>query len=407
MYVVWVESFRIALREMHRHRTRSMLTVLGVIIGVAAIIAVISISQGAKLTIQDQIATLGTNMIYVVPGSSIERGVRVGAGSSLSLTMQDAEAIERECSAVAYASAITGVRCQATSELGNWSLQISGTTANYLDVRDWPLATGQRFEPRDVVTAAKVGLIGKTAAEQLFGQTDPVGQRVRVKGTPIEIVGLLAEKGQTPLGVDQDDTIIVPITVCFRYLDGGDRPNAFFVSATHETQIPLAIKQIEALLRQRHHIGPTELDDFSVRSIQEAAETAESTANVMAALLVSVAGISLLVGGIGIMNIMLVTVMERTREIGIRMAVGASRRMIMRQFMIEAGTLAGVGGLLGVALGLVGSALIAQLVGWPAIILPELLVAPLTFAVVIGIAFGLLPARRASRLSPVESLRHE
>jgi putative ABC transport system permease protein len=406
--VVWFESIRIAFREMRRRRTRSILTMLGVIFGVAAIIAVVSISQGAKRTIQGQIANLGTNMIIIIPGSTTQGGVRGGSGSAATLTMEDAAAIERECSAVKYSAAVTRIVTQAVSELANWSVPVTGATAEYLDIRSWPLESGRNIEPRDVDTAAKVCIIGRTTAEQLFGQGDPVGQRLRVKGTPITVVGLLTQKGQNPLGEDQDDTIIVPITTGFRYLQGGDnKPNAIVVSAGNEKEIPLAINQMQTLLRQRHQIREGELDDFTVKSLEEAAKTAEDTSNVMTTLLVSIAAISLLVGGIGIMNIMLVTVMERTREIGIRMALGASRRMIMQQFIIEAATLAGVGGALGVVVGFLGSTVLSRFTHWPAIYSPLLLIAPVVFAVTIGMVFGLLPARRASRLKPVESLRHE
>ncbi len=406
-FVVWLESFRIAFREMRRHRTRTVLTMLGVIFGVGAIITVVSISQGAKKTIQGQISNLGTNMIIILPGSTTQAGVRGGTGSASTLTMEDNEAIARECSAVAYSAAVMRVVAQAVSQYANWSVQITGTTVDYLRVRSWPLKTGRELEVRDVDAAAKVCLIGQTTAQQLFGMADPIGERIRIMGTPLTVIGLLSSKGQSPLGEDQDDTIIVPISTAFRHLTGGDRPNAIVASAVTESQIPVALEQIANLLRQRHHLRPEELDDFAVKSLEEAARTAEQTSNTMTALLVSVAAVSLLVGGIGIMNIMLVTVMERTREIGVRMAIGASRRMIMRQFMIESVTLAGVGGLLGVGAGLIGSKIITRFTGWEGIFSPLLLVAPVLFALFVGMLFGLLPARRASSLNPVESLRHE
>ncbi len=404
---LWIESLRIAFREMLRHRTRSILTMFGVIIGVAAIIAVVSISEGAKRRIQGQIANLGTNMIILLPGTASEGGARAGAGSAPTLTLDDARAIERDCSAVAYCAPVARIVCQAVSELTNWTVPVTGSTASYLSIRGWPVVSGRGLEPADDDTSAKVCLIGATTAEQLFGEVDPVGLRIRVKGTMVEIVGYLERKGQSPMGDDQDDTIVMPISTVFRQLAGGDRPHALVASAVHESQVQLAMNQIRELLRQRHHLNETEPDDFSLKSIEEYARMAESTSNVMRTLLVSIAAISLLVGGIGIMNIMLVTVMERTREIGIRMAVGATRRMIMRQFVIESATLAGVGGFLGVLVGLVGSESISQLTGWPAILSVSLLVGPLAFAVGIGLLFGLLPARRASRLSPVESLRHD
>ena len=406
-FVVWLESFRIAFREMRRHRSRTILTMLGVIFGVGAIITVVSISQGAKRTIQGQIANLGTNMIIILPGSTTQGGVRAGAGSASTLTLEDNEAIARECSALACSAAVLRFAGQAVSQYGNWGVQITGTTEYYLEVRSWALDAGRPVEARDVETAAKVCLIGHTTAEQLFGTMDPIGEHIRVEGTPLTIVGLLARKGQSPLGEDQDDTIVVPIKTAFQHLRGGDRPNGIVASAASEAQIPAAIAQITALLRQRHQLRSDDLEDFTVKSLEEAARTAEQTSNVMTALLVSVAAVSLLVGGIGIMNIMLVTVMERTREIGVRMALGASRQMIMGQFMIESMTLAGVGGLVGIAVGLCGSKIITYFTRWEGIFTATLFAAPVLFALVVGMVFGLLPARRAARLNPVESLRHE
>ncbi len=406
-WAIWLESIRIAMREMRRHPTRSSLTMLGVIFGVAALIAVVSISQGASQQIQGQIANLGSNMILILPESSSQGGLRSGAGTSNNLTAQDGEAIERECSAVTAAATATRIITTVVSEMANWSTEVVAVTPTYLDVRSWPVENGRAIERKDVDSGAKVCVLGQTAAEKLFGRMDPVGEQIRIKGTPFTIIGLLSIKGQSPTSVDLDDTIIVPLTTGIRYLCGPDRPKAIVVTAAGEKAIAPAMGQITSLLRQRHQIHEGDIDDFTVKSLEEAARTAEDTTNVMTTLLVSVAAISLLVGGIGIMNIMLVTVMERTREIGIRMALGASRQMILSQFMIEAVTLAGVGGILGVAVGFAGSHILSYISGWPAIFSPALLILPLVFAITIGVVFGLLPARRASRLSPVESLRHE
>jgi putative ABC transport system permease protein len=406
-WALFIESFYIAFREMSRHRTRSFLTMFGVIIGVGAIISVVSISQGAKKKIQGQIANLGSNMIIGVPGSTSASGVKAGTGSAVTLTTEDTQAIERECSAVSHCAPVARIICQAVSELGNWPAPVTGANCRYTTIRSWGMESGRELEPADDDTAAKVCLIGKTTSEQLFGDSDPVGQRIRLKGTLIEVVGLLQTKGQNPLGEDQDDTVVVPLNTFFRHLAGGDRPQAFVASAVDENQIDLAITQIKGLLRQRHRLGESEPDDFIIKSVEEYAEMAENTSNVMTALLVSIAAISLLVGGIGIMNIMLVTVMERTREIGIRMAVGATQRMILSQFIIESATLAGVGGVLGVLTGFAGSIAISNLTGWPAIFSVMLIGGPFGFAVAIGLLFGLLPARRASSLKPVESLRHD
>ncbi len=397
---------RIAMRQMRRHPTRSSLTMLGVIFGVGAIIAVVSISQGAKTQIQQQIASIGSNMILVVPESSSKGAVRNGAGTGNSLSVKDGDAIERECSAVAHACTCSRIITQIVSEYANWTTEVIGAAPQYLDVRAWPVASGRSIDRKDLDTAAKVCMLGTTSAEKLFGHSDPVGDRIRIKGTPFMVVGLLAAKGQSPNGTDQDDTIIVPISTAIRYLHGPDTPKAIVVSARSKETIDLAMSQMTDLLRQRHHIHGS-VNDFTVKSLEQAAKMAEDTSNVMTRLLVAIAAISLLVGGIGIMNIMLVTVMERTREIGIRLALGASRQMIMSQFMIEAVTMAGFGGIMGVVVGIAGSRILSQMSGWPAIYSPSLLVLPLVFAMSVGVIFGLLPARRAARMRPVESLRHE
>jgi len=299
------------------------------------------------------------------------------------------------------------MNCQVVSQLANWSVLVTGGDEDYMRVRSWELQYGRGIEKRDVATAAKICVIGKTAATNLFGQEDPVGQRIRVEGTPMRVVGLLREKGQNPLGQDQDDVVIMPVKTMLTYLLSRDTPQAIVASAVDESQIDVAVDQITHLLRDRHRVRANAPDDFTVKSIEEASRTHEEISGVMRWLLVGIAGVSLLVGGIGIMNIMLVTVMERTREIGIRMALGATRRQIMRQFMIESATMSGVGGLLGIVTGLVLSVLFSQLTHWPMEFTGQLLLLPMLFAIAIGMVFGLLPARRASRLNPVESLRHE
>ena len=406
-FALWIESFRIAFREMRRHRTRTILTMLGVIFGVAAIIAVVSISQGAKRSIQGQIANLGSNMIIILPGSTSQAGVRGGGGSSQTLTREDSDAIGRECSSVEYSAPVLRVVSQIISSYANWSAPIIGSTETYLPIRAWPLEAGRGLERRDIDSAAKVCLIGRTTTDQLFGSSDPIGQRIRVKGAVLTIIGVLTPKGPSPFGEDQDDTLVVPITTAISHFSGTDRPHAILVSAKSDEDIPIALEQIRTLLRQRHRLREAQDSDFDAKTQQDAAQAAETTSNIMTILLVCVAAISLLVGGIGIMNIMLVTVMERTREIGIRMALGASRAMIMRQFLIESVTLAGVGGLIGIGLGLAGSRFITRFTGWKGITSPALLVAPVIFAVTVGMIFGVLPARRAARLNPIESLRHE
>ena len=404
---LWTESFRIAFREMLRHRTRSILTMFGVIIGVGAIIAVVSISEGAKQRIQGQIANLGTNMIIVLPGTASDSGARGAAGSAPTLTLEDARAIERDCSAVAYCAPVARIVCQAVSELANWTVPVFGSTASYLSIRGWPVVSGRSLEPADDDTAAKVCVIGATTAEQLFGDLDPIGLRIRVKGTMIEIVGLLERKGQSPMGEDQDDTLVIPISTVFRQLAGGDRPHALVASAVHESQVELAMNQMRELLRQRHRLNENEPDDFAIKSIEEYARMAEATSNVMRTLLVSIAAISLLVGGIGIMNIMLVSVTERTREIGLRKALGARYADIMYQFLIESVVMTVSGGAAGVALGIGASMLITVLAGWAVKVSAASIALATLFSIVVGLVFGVWPARRAASLNPIEALRYE
>ncbi len=399
-WAIWLECIRIAMREMRRHPTRSSLTMLGIIFGVAALIAVVSISQGANQQIQGQIANLGSNMILVLPESSSQGGLRSGAGTSNTLTVADGEAIERECAAVSQTATATRIITQIVSELANWSTEVVGVTHEYLEVRAWQIQNGRGIEHKDVDTGAKVCVLGQVSAEKLFGRLDPMGEQIRIKGTPFTVIGLLTTKGQSPTGVDLDDTVLVPLSTSVRYLCGPDRPKAIVVAAAGEKMIDLAMEQIRVLLRQRHQIREGDIDDFTVKSLEEASRTAEDTSKVMTTLLVSVAAISLLVGGIGIMNIMLVTVMERTREIGIRMALGASRQMILSQFMIEAVTLAGVGGLLGILVGIAGSQVLGYATGWPALFSPALLITPLVFAMGVGVLFGLLPAPAPAASAP-------
>ena len=405
--VLWWESIRLAFRELARHSGRSLLTSLGVVIGVAAVIATVSLVQGANAQIQGQISRLGTNMIIVRAGATSKGGVRAGAGSASTLTVDDSKALATDCPAVHRTAAIQRDVAQAVSPIANWQVGITGSTEDYLTIRDWNVLVGRGLTAADVRTTNKVCLLGLTTARELFGRRQPVGETIRIKGVPLRVIGLLEAKGQNPLGQDEDDTVLVPLTTLQRRLVGREHVVAVVASARSEQHVDAAVFEMRELLRRRHHLGPLEADDFAVDSLKQASETARQTGRAMTILAFIAAGISLLVGGIGIMNIMLVAVSERTREIGIRLAIGATRKAITLQFLIETMTLTGAGGLLGIILGIAFGHLLAGLTGWPTRISHELIVLSFAFSVSVGIVFGLLPARRAARLNPVESLRHD
>jgi putative ABC transport system permease protein len=390
-----------------RNRMRSALTVLGIVIGVAAVIATLSIGQGARAAVQNQIRAMGANVLTVIPGTQTAGGARGGMGSITSLTPDDAIAIKKECPAVQAAA--PGVRTVAQIVYGNlnWNTQVQGTTADFSEIRQWPVADGVFITDSDVRGAAKVVVLGKNVATELFGDADPVGQTVRIKDIPFRVVGVMAFKGGTGWGGDQDDTVLIPITAAQRKLMGITHANWIVCSAVSERQVDAAVQQITELLRVRHRIREANGDDFFIRTQLEAATTAAETSKVMTLLLASVAAVSLLVGGIGIMNIMLVSVTERTREIGIRRALGARRRDILAQFLLEAAFLALAGGALGVALGIGSSSLITQLARWPTMIQPSAVLMAFGFASGVGLFFGFYPARRASQLDPIEALRYE
>ncbi|MBM4085537.1 MAG: FtsX-like permease family protein, partial [Planctomycetes bacterium] len=345
-------TLKVALRAIGRNKMRSGLTMLGIIIGVGAVIAMVAIGQGASATVRAQIASLGTNMLMVMPGSSGSGGVRWGSGSVTTLTSEDSQAIGRECPAVAHVSA--GVRTVAQVVFGNqnWSTSIFGGSEQYLDVKDWPMESGSYFTASDVRAANKVCVIGKTVEENLFQGMDAAGQIIRVKRIPFRVLGVLTRKGQTSWGQDQDDVVIMPHTTAQKKILGITHVNMIMVSATAVDMINEASRQITALLRQRHRLQFKEDNDFTIRTQNEIASAAETTSKVMSTLLASIASVSLIVGGIGIMNIMLVSVTERTREIGIRMAVGARGRDILFQFLVESVVLSAIGGAIGVGLGL-------------------------------------------------------
>jgi putative ABC transport system permease protein len=400
---------RIALIAIRRNAVRSALTMLGVIIGVASVIAMIALGSGARASIDQQIQAQGTNVIYVSAGS-FGRGpgtVRGGGGSITTLTVEDAQAIVREVPSVARLSPMVRNRAQVVAGNQNWNTSVEGGNEDYLAVRNWPVASGENFTARDVLVADKVALLGQTVARTLFPDQDPVGQIIRVKSLPFRVVGVLAPKGQGQWGQDQDDLIIAPYTTVQKKLAGITYIQQIALSATSSDAVEQAATEITHLLRQRHKVqDPTE-DDFTVRTVEEMAATRVEMAQTMTMLLMSVASVSLLVGGIGIMNIMLVSVTERTREIGLRMAVGARTRDILRQFLAEAVSLSVVGGAVGVLLGLTVSRLLTSGLGWPTLITPSSIVVAFAFAGAVGVFFGFYPARKAAELDPIEALRYE
>jgi putative ABC transport system permease protein len=403
---------RIALRALAVNKLRSALTMLGIVIGVGAVIVMIAVGSGAQRRVEEQIRALGSNLLLVMPGSTTAGGVRLGFGSGSTLTEDDVVAINREIPEALAAPALRGA-AQVIWGNANWSTQVFGVTPEYLDVRQWPLAAGRAFEPAEMAAAAKVCLIGATVARQLFGDGDPLDQSIRIKRVPFTVIGVLDVKGQSLMGTDQDDLVLVPIkTARSRVLGTASAARnrtvgTIWVKAADGVDTKVVEEQVRSLLRQRHRIQPGADDDFSLRNLAEVMAAQEASSRALALLLAAVASVSLLVGGIGIMNIMLVSVTERTREIGLRMAVGARTRDILGQFLVEAVTLSLIGGLAGVALGVGGALAIAELAGWRILISPQAIALAVAFAFVIGVFFGFYPARKAARLNPVEALRFE
>ena len=405
-------SVRIALRALRVNRLRSALTMLGIIIGVAAVIAMVAVGSGATARIAEQIQSIGSNVIIILSGSVTSGGIRLGFGSVQTLSEEDAKAIALECPAVAAASPSVRGTAQVVFGNNNWSTVIQGTAPEFLEIRDYRVVSGRPFTWQDVDGATKVALVGRTVVENLFGGTDPVGQIVRIKKVPFTVLGVLSPKGQSPGGQDQDDIILLPISTAKKKVLGVSQANARAVGAIMvQARGPMMMKeaeaQIAALLRQRHRLQPGQEDDFNVRNLSEVFAAQEDSARVMSILLGAIASVSLVVGGIGIMNIMLVSVTERTREIGLRLAVGARARDILTQFLVEAVTLSLVGGLIGIALGLLASLLISYLAQWSTLISGGAILLAFAFSALVGVFFGYYPARKAAFLDPIEALRYE
>jgi putative ABC transport system permease protein len=406
-----ITVIRLAVRALLAYKARSILTMLGIIIGIGAVIVMISVGRGANASIQAQINNLGSNMLMIYSGSSKSGGVSRGYGSKPTLRVNDAEAIAKECPAVLQVSHVVVQNAQLVFGKKNWNTGIYGTTASYVEVRDWPVQEGEFLNANHIRSAASVAVLGNSVVENLFEPGEKiVGQNIRIKNVPFHIIGVLSAKGSDPRGRDQDDVVFVPYTTFSRKLSGSKLPGVTHfigVSAQSKDLVSEAKREVEEILRQRHRILPGADDDFTVRTLDEYAAMADKTTGIMTLLLTAVAAISLVVGGIGIMNIMLVSVTERTREIGIRLAVGARERDVLIQFLVEAITMSVIGGIFGTVIGVAASKLLSVVAGLMTIISPDSILLATLFSGAVGVFFGFYPARKASRMDPIEALRYE
>ena len=410
MSFLWL-TIQSALRVLRRNPLRAGLTMLGIVIGVGAVVGMVSLGQGATASVQREIASLGTNVLIIIPGATTTGGVRGGLGSVSTLTVDDARDIEKrigDISLVTYASRSV---LQVVHEHKNWNTIALGTTTAFPDLRNWPVADGNFFTQADEDAAAKVVVLGKTVADNLFERGEEViGAQVRVKNVPLRVIGILSPKGQSLSGQDQDDIVVLPFTTAERKVLGTKflgTVGIIMVATQHRYSIPAAVEEIKELLRARHRIHPAEENDFTIRTMEDVAKTVAGASRTMMVMLLSIASISLVVGGIGIMNILLVSVTERTREIGIRMAVGAKRAHILLQFLVEAIILTAIGGVAGVIFGIAGARLLTRLIGWPTIISSQAVAVAFLFSLAVGIFFGLYPANKASRMNPIDALHYE
>lgn len=400
---------RVAFRALVRNKMRAALTMLGIIIGVSAVIAMVSIGQGASASVQAQIESIGTNLLFVSAGSQNVGGVRGGINDNgtNTLTVDDLEAIKREVPSVSMVTPAVNTRQQLVASNMNWNTQIQGVSEQYPEIRKWTVQSGEFFNESDIRTAARVIVIGQSIGDNLFPGTDPVGQTIRVMNLPFRVVGVMTKKGQDAQGRDQDDTAFAPYSTVQKKLLGRDRLQMAYISAVSQDATYTAQQQTTELLRQRHKLSANEPDDFTVRNMTDVAEAANETSQTMTILLACIAGVSLLVGGIGIMNIMLVSVTERTREIGIRMAIGARSSAVRTQFLIESIVLSVTGGSIGIALGIAISLIIPAMLGWPTLVSTIAIIGSVVFSVAVGVFFGYYPARKAAALDPIEALRFE
>ncbi|MEI7475397.1 MAG: ABC transporter permease [bacterium] len=401
---------KIAFRALKVNKMRSALTSLGMIIGVAAVIIMLAIGSGASKQISDQISSMGSNLLMVMSGSTSSGGIRMGSGTQPTLTVKDAAAIKKESPSVLDVAPLLAGVGQVIYNNQNWSTQITGSTPNMLDIRNWELSSGRIFSDEDVKNATKVCLLGQTVIRNLFGDVDPEGKVIRIKGVPFTIIGTLQSKGQSAMGQDQDDAIIIPLTTAQKKLFGSQFPGmvrVIMVKAKDEEALYTAEDEINQILKERHHIGLKQESDFSVRNLTQTMEMAKQSSDVMAFLLGAIASVSLLVGGIGIMNIMLVSVTERTKEIGIRMSIGAKTWDIRLQFLIEALILSMFGGAVGIVLGIIGANVLSSFAGWPTMISAGSIIISFGFSALVGMFFGFYPAYKASLLNPIDALRYE
>jgi putative ABC transport system permease protein len=401
----FMNTFRLALRALSRNKLRSLLTMLGIIIGVGAVIVVVSIGQGAEFLIQEGIQSMGTNAVFISAGNATQGGMRMGFGQTKTLVKEDLDAILREIPLIRTAAPAVQSRAQVVFGNQNWNTSIMGTTATYFEIRKWPVQQGSVFSDEEVDGASNVCVLGTTVARMLFGDQEPIGQTIRIKNLPFRVTGVLESKGQSMMGDDQDDRIFAPYTTVQRKISGITWLHFINASAVSPEASLAAVPQIESLLRERHRIRGD--DDFFIRTQSEVADVASQTQKAMTLLLGSIGSVSLIVGGIGIMNIMLVSVTERTREIGVRMAVGATESDVQKQFLIEALALSLLGGAIGIFSGLAGSLVFGKFSSWPIFISPMAIVVAALFAGAVGIFFGYYPARKAARLDPIEALRYE
>jgi putative ABC transport system permease protein len=398
---------KVAAQSILKNKMRTLLTMLGIVIGVGAVIVMVAVGHGARTSIQQQIQNLGTNMIIITPGAAQQGGASQGAGSFNRLSLADAEKLKREGLLFAGVTPVIFTRTQVIAGSSNWRTMINGVDTDFQSIRDWPLTSGVFFNDGDVRAIRRVAVLGTTVAENLFPGTDPVGQTVQLRNVPFTVIGVLASKGQTANGNDMDDVIIVPYTTAQNRLSGWIRIGQILVSTFSPADLPAAQAEIRAIMRESHRLPEGEDDDFTIRNQADLAEAAQGTAEVMSLLLAAIASISLLVGGIGIMNIMLVSVTERTREIGIRLAIGARGSDVLTQFLIESVVMSLVGGVIGLGVGLGGAAILGRITGWSTATPPQAVVIAVAFSAAVGVFFGFYPARKAAALNPIEALRYE
>ena len=398
---------RLAMQSILKNRTRAILTMLGIVIGVAAVIVMVAVGYGARSRIREQINNLGTNMIVITPGASTTGGVSQGAQAFATLTLEDAEKIRSQSQTVVAVSPVIVGRSQVIAPGGNWRTAINGVDTDYQVIRDWQTDSGAFFGPEDVRAVRSVAVLGRTVAQRIFAGSDPVGQEIQIAALRFKVTGVLAPKGQTASGSDSDDVILVPYTTAATRLTGRPRIPQILASAASAGDIPAAQQEISTLLRESHHISGDDDDDFTVRNQTDLATAAESSTRVMTLLMAAIASISLLVGGIGIMNIMLVSVTERTREIGIRLAIGARGSDVLIQFLVESIVMGILGGVVGLAFGFASAKVLAHFTGWETVISPLVMIVAVGFSGAVGVFFGFYPARKAAALNPIEALRYE